>query len=98
VVKDFHYTSLHEPIGPFVIFLSPEQVRQLFVKVSGKNITGTIQHFSGIWKERVAHRPFEYHFLDEDYAAYIQQNNVQLRSLLLFLHWLFCWPALVCLP
>jgi len=69
VVKDFHYSSLHQPIGPFVIFLGPNQVRQMFVKISGNNIAATLQNLSNVWKERVTHRPFEYHFLDEDYNA-----------------------------
>ncbi len=69
VVKDFHYSSLHDPIGPFVIFLGPNQVREMFVKISGKNITAALQNLSNVWKERVSHRPFEYRFLDEDYNA-----------------------------
>ncbi len=69
VVKDFHFSSLHQPIGPFVIFLGPNQVRQMFVKIGGKNIPATLQKLSDVWKERVTHRPFEYHFLDEDYNA-----------------------------
>jgi putative ABC transport system permease protein len=69
VVKDFHYSSLHEPIGPFVIFLAPNQVREMFVKISGENIPGVLQKLTNVWKERVSHRPFEYRFLDEDYNA-----------------------------
>ncbi len=69
VVKDFHYSSLHQPIGPFVIFLGPNQVHEMFVKISGRNIPGVLQKLTNIWKERVSHRPFEYHFLDEDYNA-----------------------------
>ena len=67
VVKDFHFSSLHQPIGPFVIFLGPNQVRQMFVKISGENIRGVLQKLTNVWKERVSHRPFEYRFLDEDY-------------------------------
>jgi putative ABC transport system permease protein len=69
VVKDFHYSSLHQPIGPFVIFLGPNQVRQMFVKILGKDIPATLQRLSNVWKERIMHRPFEYRFLDEDYNS-----------------------------
>lgn len=67
VVKDFHFSSLHEPITPLVIFLDSEYISMLFVRVSGKNIPATISHLQTVWKSRVPHRPFEYHFLDEDY-------------------------------
>ena len=68
VVKDFHFKSFHEAIGPLVIFMDKSLVRSLFVKVSG-NIPSAISHLEKIWKERVPHRPFEYHFLDESYHS-----------------------------
>jgi putative ABC transport system permease protein len=69
VVKDFHFRSLHEPINPLVIFLDKRLVGSLFVKLSGDNASLSLQSLEKTWKERVTHRPFEYHFLDEDYAA-----------------------------
>ena len=69
VVKDFHFSSLHQPIGPLMIFLDTQYTSQLFVKISGKDVPGTLNYLQKVWKERVPHRPFEYHFLDEDYNA-----------------------------
>ncbi len=69
VVKDFHFSSLHQPIGPLLIFLDTQYTSQLFVKISGKDVTGTLNYLQTVWKERVAYRPFEYHFLDDDYNA-----------------------------
>jgi putative ABC transport system permease protein len=69
VVKDFHIASLHEPITPLVIFLNEEYINNLFVKISGKDIPGSLNYLRLVWKERVPYRPFEYHFLDEDYNA-----------------------------
>jgi len=68
VVKDFHFRSFHEPIGPLAIFLDKRLVGSLFVKVSG-NMPAALSFLEKTWKERITHRPFEYHFLDEDYAA-----------------------------
>jgi putative ABC transport system permease protein len=68
VVKDFHFKSFHNPITPLVIFLDERMAQEMFVKVDGKNIPGTLQRLGKIWRDRVAHRPFEYHFLDEDYS------------------------------
>ncbi len=69
VVKDFHFTSLHQPIEPLIIFLNPDFVNRLLVKVSGHDIPETLSFLQALWKERVTHRPFEYHFLDEEYET-----------------------------
>jgi putative ABC transport system permease protein len=65
-VKNFHYESLHNPVGPFILF--PEwRGRELLVKVSGQRLTQTLSALESKWKSLVTDRPFEYHFLDEDY-------------------------------
>ncbi len=67
VVKDFHFRSFHEAIGPLLIFLDKRMVQTIFVKASG-NIPGVLNHLEKTWKRR-AERPFTYHFLDEDFDA-----------------------------
>ena len=75
VVQDFHFASLHEPIGPLAIFLDTEWVNQLFVRVSGLNLPGTLSGLQTIWKERVPYRPFEYRFLDEDFNGLYKSES-----------------------
>jgi putative ABC transport system permease protein len=66
VIKDFHFESLHHSIRPFLLF--PEwRGRELLVKLSGLHLQQTIAHLQDKWKELVPSRPFEYHFLDEQY-------------------------------
>jgi putative ABC transport system permease protein len=69
VVKDFHFKSFHNPITPLVIFLDKRAPQKLFVKISGDNIPASLKHLESNWKQYVTHRPFEYHFLDEDYES-----------------------------
>lgn len=69
VVKDFHFRSLHEPIGPLVIFMDERLVGSMFVKISGNHAAATLDRLESVWKERLPHRPFEYQFLDENYEA-----------------------------
>ena len=69
VVKDFHFRSFHEPINPLVIFLDKRLVGSFFIKLSGNDIAGSLKELEKTWKERITHRPFQYHFLDEDYDA-----------------------------
>ncbi|MBN8865225.1 MAG: ABC transporter permease [Sphingobacteriales bacterium] len=80
VVKDFHFESLHEPVKPLVMFLSRDLVLTFMVRISG-NQQQAISRLETLWKERVPHRPFQYHFLDEDYNKLYQAEQ---RSATLF--------------
>lgn len=67
VVQDFHFASLHEePIGNLVIFPSTWG-NSLMVKLAGQNIPSTLSFLENAWQGIVPHRPFEYHFLDEEF-------------------------------
>lgn len=68
VVKDFHSTSLHNTINAVVLF-NENWGSMLMVKIKGNNIPGTLSFIEKSWKQLVPHRPFTYHFLDEDYNA-----------------------------
>jgi putative ABC transport system permease protein len=83
VVKDFHFASLHSPIGPMLIFLDTSMVRQIFVKVKGGNLASALAALETTWKDRVPWRPFDYHFLDEDFNALYktEQRTANLFSL-----------------
>lgn len=80
VVKDFHFESLHEPVKPLVIFLSRDLVRNMLVRVDGAAVPSAIASLGALWKERVPHRPFSYHFLSESYDALYQaeQRNTEM--------------------
>ncbi|MGB3180708.1 MAG: ABC transporter permease [Cyclobacteriaceae bacterium] len=67
VVKDFHFASLHQSIGPLLIFPDKGLINRMVVRLSGDDVPSALQGLEATWKERVMHRPFEYHFLDEEY-------------------------------
>ncbi|MGN6193396.1 MAG: ABC transporter permease [Ginsengibacter sp.] len=80
VVKDFNFESLHSPIKPFVLF--PEiRGRELLVKLSGQHLVQTISFLQSKWKELVPDRPFEYHFMDEDYNR-LYQSEIRLGEIM----------------
>lgn len=66
VIKDFHFKSLHQPIGPVVLFTEPWG-RELLVKVSGHHMPQTIAFIENTWKAFVPYMPFDYSFLDDQY-------------------------------
>ena len=69
VVKDFHFAPLREPIKPLVIFLDSgyTHIYQCYARISGKNIPATLQGLNDTWRNYVPHRPFQYHFLNDNY-------------------------------
>lgn len=75
VVKDFHFATLHEKIAPLVVFLDTSMIRNVFVKLDPGRISNAIAGIGMVWKERVAHRPFDYHFLDEDFEKLYQTEQ-----------------------
>ena len=73
VVKDFHFQSLHQKIGPMAIVWFDAWTDTAVIKVSGTNIAGAIAHIRDAWGEVNSQAPFSYTFMDESvgrlYAA-----------------------------
>ena len=77
VVKDFNFTSLHDPIGPMLIFLNRDLSRDYMIRINGNNTKQTLAGIETVWKQRVPERPFNYHFLDEDYnKLYLAEQKI----------------------
>ena len=73
VVKDFNFSSFHDPIKPLVLFNEPWG-GSLLVKLSGKHLPQTLAFLESKWKQLIQHRPFEYRFLDDDYNKLYQSE------------------------
>jgi len=69
IVKDFHFSSLHEKISPLVLFNEEEQLNFIFVKLQAGNVKETLNSIKEICANVIPHRPFEYKFLDDQYTA-----------------------------
>lgn len=79
VVKDFHFSSLHDPIGPLLIFLGRDFSRDFMIRINGSNTAKTLALLEATWKKRIPDRPFSYHFLDEDYnRLYLAEQRTSL--------------------
>lgn len=75
VVRDFNFASMHEPIGPLVIFPDTSLVRYMLVRVSGAQLPAQLDRLQAVWKQYIPDRPFDYHFLDEDYNRLYQSEQ-----------------------
>ncbi len=68
VLKDFHFTSLHEEIQPMI--LRPFMERwwnYTSVKIRSDNIPRTLGLIESEWKTLTGGQPFDYSFLDSDF-------------------------------
>ncbi len=77
VLKDFHYRSLHEKIGPMVI--SDHTGNGFYIKTTPQNTAAAITAAQNIWKKFYPDTPFEYDFLDDKYNSLYkteQQSSV----------------------
>jgi putative ABC transport system permease protein len=94
VVKNFNFSSLHDPIGPLVIFLGRDFSRDFIVRINGRDMQSTLSRLEMVWKQRVTDRPFNYHFLDDAYnKLYLSEQ----RSSALFAVAAFLAIVLACL-
>ena len=77
VVKDFNFNSLHEPIGPILIFLDRGLSRVFMARIEESQIENTLSRMESTWKTRTNSQPFNYHFLDEDYDKLYEAEQRQ---------------------
>jgi ABC-type antimicrobial peptide transport system permease subunit len=64
VVKDFHYSSLHEKIGPLVMLYRNQNYR-MYVRTKGKDAAVAIAAAKRLYSQYNGEYPFSYNFLDD---------------------------------
>jgi len=67
IVRDFHASSLHDPIKPVIFTMSQRHgsYRYVFVKIKPDDIAGTIAYLESKAVEFAPNYPFEFQFLDD---------------------------------
>ncbi|HVZ98240.1 MAG TPA: FtsX-like permease family protein, partial [Chitinophagaceae bacterium] len=82
VVKDFHFESLHQAITPLILVLPPPVPNQTYynyisVKISGQNIAPALASIKDAWQKYVPELPYQYTFLDENFAKLYASEQKQ---------------------
>lgn len=69
VVEDYHFQSLHEQIGPVVLFNSClyGSFDQISVRIRSENIQETLGYLESQWNAIDSQFPFEFSFVDDLY-------------------------------
>ncbi len=78
VVKNYHFQSLHQPLGPFVIGGDPGWDKNwMFIKLRSENIIQTTEYIKSICKKHDVDGSFlNFHFLDNalDYSYRVEHK------------------------
>ncbi len=80
VLNDFHFQSFHQVMEPVIILLDPTFAGQAYIKVGTGEIQNTIAYIQGIAEEINPDFPFQYSFMDENYAR-MYSEDVKTREL-----------------
>ncbi|RYY26598.1 MAG: FtsX-like permease family protein, partial [Chitinophagaceae bacterium] len=84
VVKDFHVKSLHEKVSTTVLQIYPPVLAKMAVKIRTENMAATISSIKEVWNRLAPDYPFDYKFLDENFAAMYSQEDKLSTLLLVF--------------
>lgn len=80
VVKDFHFTSLHNKVEPMVLFIPQFPLNALSVRLKEGSGENTVNFIKSKWESFGNNHPFDYFYLDEqfdsNYSAEAQLGKV----------------------
>ncbi|MDW3647192.1 MAG: ABC transporter permease [Bacteroidia bacterium] len=84
VVKDFHYTSLHEEVQSTVLHIYPGAYWKMALRINTEELSQVIASVKQSWDSFETGYPIDYQFVEEGFGAMYEQER-KLNSLL----WIF---------
>lgn len=84
VVKDFHIGSMHSPIRQLMIINRPSETFMTMVKINGEMRKEALRNLEKTFRKFDESVPFEYQFIDEEYAKNYDSEKYLSRLSLLF--------------
>jgi putative ABC transport system permease protein len=82
VVKNLHFSSLRDKISPLFLLndrLFGQANNQLVIKIESQNPKALISQVESIWQRYLPTQPFHFSFLDADWQALYQSEQVSER-------------------
>lgn len=76
VVKDYHFSSLNEKIGPQLLAWKPDNFGEVYIKIRQGTDTKALEHITASFKEIFPFVPYTYSFLyDDNKSEYRAEEN-----------------------
>lgn len=90
IVQDFHFRSMHDKIGPMVMYNDPGSRFNLFVQTVPGQPGNAIGAMNKLWKQYFAKYPFEYTFMDDTFNK-VYEMDARISKLM----FVFCCIAIL---
>ena len=84
VVNDFYFRSMHEKMGPLVVFDNPAWRNQFVVRTAAGNASQALPGIEKIWKKHFPDSPLEYNFMDDTFNNLYKQDRQTSFLILIF--------------
>jgi putative ABC transport system permease protein len=85
VVRDFHFASVHQEIGPLIFDMNPYLgYDHLLVRFRTSDLAGLISDIRKAWRQIDPNEPFEYHFMDDVFGQAYRAEQRMSTMLLYF--------------
>jgi putative ABC transport system permease protein len=75
VVKDFHFASMKQKIGPAIFLGNPDWLGRIYIRTNGADLAGVIREAGTLFKQYNTDYPFSYTFLDDDFNRLYQSET-----------------------
>jgi putative ABC transport system permease protein len=80
IVEDFNHSSLHEPVGPYMLRYKSESHEwagyiTIRLGVAGKGIPSTLDKIRQTWSKMSGDAPFQYFFLGDELDNYYKEER-----------------------
>lgn len=76
VIKDYHFATLRDRIGPFVLDLDPQATNFVVIKVNTEDLAATTSRIEKVWNRYDPDQTFEAKMLDEILKDQYMTENI----------------------
>ncbi len=77
VINDYNFASFHSIVEPLALEYSPDRCNYLLVRFSSAEASSVIALVQSSWKEFIPAAPLDYAFLNEQFAAFYENESRQ---------------------
>lgn len=75
VVRDFHHRPFQFEMEPLVLHIRPIAFHYMYVRIAPGGRAETLQGLETAWRRLLPSKPFEYFFLDDEFARYYRSEE-----------------------
>lgn len=75
VMKDYHYQNIKNKIGPLALYLAPERVNYVIVRLTAGRFASSLKQVESTWQQVYPSYPFEYRFFDADFSQMFKADE-----------------------